>query len=149
MHCPYCKSKKTKVTDKRDYIDSSVSRRRRECESCKKRFTTYERVEELSILVIKKDGTLQNFDESKIRKGIEIAADKRISNESIDKIVEDIKIKILNRKTNKVSASDIGRMVLTRLRHIDQIVYMRYASVFLDFENLEAFKSELDSLINS
>ncbi len=100
----------------------------------------------MSVIVVKKDGSLQPFDELKIRRGIEIASDKRISADLIEKTVEDIKLKIFNRKSNKVSASDIGRMVLTRLRHMDPVVYMRFASVFLDFESLEAFKTELDRL---
>ena len=146
MICPYCKSRKTKVIDKRDYATECITRRRRECEGCQKRFTTYEKVDELSIFVIKKDGTMQNFDESKLRRGVEIAAEKRISRDEIEKLVEEIKLKLLNRKTNKVSASDIGRMVLTRLRHLDPIAYMRFASVFLEFDGLEEFKRELSRI---
>jgi len=146
MYCPYCKSKNTKVLDKRDYNESPITRRRRECIDCRKRFTTYERIDELSILVVKKDGSLQNFDENKIRRGIEIAGDKRISAQVIDKIVEEIKIKILNRKSNKVAASDIGRMVLTRLKNTDAVAYMRFASVFLDFSGLDEFKSEIKKI---
>lgn len=146
MICPYCKSKKTRVIDKRDYVDASVTRRRRECEDCQKRFTTYERIDELSIIVIKKDGTMQNFDEQKLRRGIEIAAEKRIPLDEVDRIVDEIKLKILNRKTNKVSASDIGRMILTRLKHLDPIAYMRFASVFLEFANIEELKKELEKI---
>ncbi len=149
MMCPYCRSKSTRVIDKRDYGDACVSRRRRMCADCKKRFTTYERIEELSVIVIKKDGTLQNFDENKIKKGLEIACDKRVPQEVLDKLTEDIKLKILNRKSNKVAASDIGRMVLTRLKNLDKIAYMRFASVFLDFEDLNEFKNELDKLNHS
>jgi transcriptional repressor NrdR len=148
MYCPYCQNTETKVVDKRDSDDKSVSRRRRECLSCGKRFTTYEKVEDLKIKVVKKDGRIEDYDRTKLEKGIKISAQKRISEEEIDKIVDDIEIRILNRKTNKVAASDIGRLVLTRLKHTDKISYLRFASVFLDFENLEEFKSEINKLDN-
>jgi len=146
MLCPYCRNRETKVVDKRDSDDDPVSRRRRECLKCEKRFTTYERIEDLPVKVVKKDGTVQDYDRDKVKRGIEIAAQKRLSEEEIDKIVDDIEMKILNRKSTKVSASDIGRMILTRLKGADKIAYMRFASVFLDFDGIEEFKDELEKI---
>ncbi|PIR42579.1 transcriptional regulator NrdR [candidate division WWE3 bacterium CG_4_9_14_0_2_um_filter_35_11] len=146
MMCPYCREKETRVIDKRDSDESFVSRRRRECVSCKKRFTTYERVEELKIKIIKKDGSIQDYDREKLHRGIEISSEKRIPENELDKLVDEIELKILNRKSNVVPASDIGRMVLTRLKHLDKVAYLRFASVFLDFEGLDEFKEELKKI---
>jgi transcriptional repressor NrdR len=146
MICPFCTNKETKVIDKRDSIEEKVTRRRRECVNCQKRFTTYERLEDIKIKIIKKDGTIQDYSREKLERGIRISAQKRISEEEIDRIVDEIEMKILNRKTNKVAASDIGRMVLTRLKHTDKIAYMRFASVFLDFGDLKEFSEELKKI---
>lgn len=146
MVCPFCTNKETKVIDKRDSIEEKVTRRRRECISCKKRFTTYERLEEIKIKVIKKDGTIQDYDREKVERGVKISSQKRISDEEVDRIVDEIEMRILNRKTNKVAASDIGRMVLTRLKHTDKIAYMRFASVFLDFGDIKEFSEELKKI---
>lgn len=146
MMCPYCREKETRVIDKRDSEETFVSRRRRECISCQKRFTTYERVEELKIKVIKKDGSIQDYDREKLHRGIEISSEKRIPDDVLEKIVDEIELKILNRKSNGVPASDIGRMVLTRLKHLDKVAYLRFASVFLDFEGIDEFKEELKKI---
>jgi len=146
MLCPYCHNTETRVIDKRDSEDSPVSRRRRECQKCGKRFTTYERVEILSVKVVKKDGTLQDYDRDKITRGISISSQKRLTEEEIEKIVDDIEVRILSRKSSKVAASDIGRMVLTRLKLADKVAYMRFASIFLDFENIAEFKKELKKI---
>lgn len=143
MLCPFCKDKNTKVVDKRDSDEVSITRRRRECTSCGKRFTTYEKAESPTMKVLKKDGSLQHFDKEKIVKGIKIAAQKRISDEEIEAMADEIEIKILNRKSPKVSASDIGRMVLNRLKKVDKISYIRFASVYLGFEGIEDFKSAI------
>lgn len=146
MICPFCREKETRVVDKRDSDESFVSRRRRECTSCKKRFTTYERLEEIKIKVQKKDGSVQDYDREKLHRGIEISSEKRISDDLLDKIVDEIEMKIMNRKSSVVPASDIGRMVLTRLKHIDKVAYIRFASVFLDFESIDEFKEELKKI---
>lgn len=143
MFCPYCQHKETRVVDKRDSLEEPVSRRRRECLRCNKRFTTYERVDEIKIKVLKKDGTLQNYDREKLAKGIHISGQKRISEDEREKIVDDIEMRIMNRKSTKVPASDIGRMVLTRLKGADKVAYMRFVSVFLDFDGINEFKNEL------
>jgi transcriptional repressor NrdR len=146
MLCPFCKDKNTKVVDKRDSDEISITRRRRECIACGKRFTTYEKAESPTVKVLKKDGSLQHFDKEKIIKGIKIAAQKRISDEEIENIADEIEIKMINRKSNKVSASDIGRLVMNRLKKMDKIAYIRFASVYLGFENIEDFKEALDNV---
>ena len=148
MICPYCHSQDTRVVDKRDLEDEPVSRRRRECLSCKKRFTTYERIESISLKVVKKNGSLQDYDREKLRRGILITVQKRLLDEEVDEIVEDIELRIMNRKSSEISTSDIGRMVLTRLKHKDTVSYLRFASIFLDFEDLEEFKKEIKKLEN-
>lgn len=146
MICPYCHHNETRVVDKRDSDDGAVSRRRRECVKCGKRFTTYERIESLNVKVVKKDGSIQDYNREKLLKGVKISAQKRLSNEEIESLVDDIEMRILNRKSSRVAASDIGRMVLTRLKNTDQVAYMRFASIFLDFEDLDEFKKELEKI---
>lgn len=149
MICPYCKNKNTKVVDKRDNESEPVSRRRRECLACKKRFTTYERVEVLFFKIRKKDGSLENYDRQKLLNGILVTVEKRGIDESkIDNLVSDVEEHIFSRKSDEISSSDIGRMVLTRLKKLDKVAYLRFASVFLDFENANDFKNEIDKLVS-
>ena len=146
MLCPFCKDKNTKVVDKRDSEEISITRRRRECTACGKRFTTYEKAESPTVKVLKKDGSIQHFDKEKIIRGIKVAAQKRISDDEIENIADEIEIKMINRKSNKVSASDIGRLVMNRLKKMDKIAYIRFASVYLGFESIEDFKSALEEV---
>lgn len=146
MICPYCKNKDTKVVDKRDVEDEPVSRRRRECLGCKKRFTTYERVESITLKVVKKDGSTQDYNREKLILGITNCSKGRIEEEEIDKIVDDIEFRLMNRKSSEVSTGDIGRLVLTRLKNRDTVSYLRFASVFLDFEDVDEFKDEIKKL---
>ena len=143
MICPYCHHNETRVVDKRDSDDGFVARRRRECVKCSKRFTTYEKIESLNVKVVKKDGSIQDYDREKLLNGVKISAQKRLPEDDIERLVDDIEMRILNRKSSNVAASDIGRMVLTRLKNTDQVAYMRFASVFLDFEGLSEFQQEL------
>lgn len=146
MLCPYCKHNETKVLETREAESESVTRRRRECLKCKKRFTTFEKVDSLKLKVVKKDGSVQEYNRDKIARGLKITCEKRLTDEEILKIVDEIEYKLLNRKSKMVSTGDIGRMVLTRLKNKDNISYLRFASVFLDFENVEEFKKEIDKL---
>jgi len=147
MRCPYCLSPDTSVLESRDSEDGQVTRRRRQCGKCKKRFTTYERVEVISLKVVKKDGSQEGFDREKIKRGIILACEKRdVSEEEIEKIIEDIELRFLNRKSTEISSSDIGRMILTRLKKLDKIAYLRFASVFLEFENIQEFKEQIQEL---
>lgn len=147
MRCPYCNFTKSSVLESRDSEDDQVTRRRRQCLRCKKRFTTYERIEVIDLKVIKKDGSKEDFDRKKVKHGIKLACEKRnISDEEVEKIIEEIEIKLLNRKSTEVSSSDIGRMILNRLKKIDKVAYLRFASVFLEFDNITEFKKQIQEL---
>jgi transcriptional repressor NrdR len=147
MKCPYCASIKTSVLESRDSEDGQVTRRRRKCQKCSKRFTTYERVEIIDLKIIKKDGTSEDFDRVKMKYGIKLACEKRnITSDEIEKIIEEIELKLLNRKSTDISSSDIGRMILTRLKKLDPVAYLRFASVFLEFDDVEQFKKQINKL---
>ncbi len=141
MLCPYCASDQTSVLESRESEDGSVTRRRRECNKCGKRFTTYERVEVIDLKVVKKDGNLEDFDREKIKAGIIKACEKRpCGEEDIENIIDEIEMRLLNRKSTEISSSDVGRMVLTRLKRMDEVAYLRFASVFLEFKDVDEFK---------
>lgn len=147
MRCPYCGSCKTRVVDKRDNREEGLTRRRRECMTCYKRFTTYERIENIELDVIKRDGSVEKFNREKLKRGLSKATDKRRVDESqIDGLIEDIEMKLLSRKDTAIKSSDIGKMVLTRLQKIDPVAYMRFASVYKDFHSIEDFQKELNLL---
>ncbi len=152
MNCPYCISKETKVVDKRNNEDEGFVRRRRECLRCFKRFTTYERVENVELDVQKRDGRVEKFNREKLKRGIYKAVGKsgenkdRIDDEQIVKVVEDIEMKLLNRKEKIVKSTDIGKMVLNRLKWIDKIAYMRFASIYKEFATIEDFENEIKLL---
>jgi len=148
MKCPFCFYLETKVIDKRETEDSDVVRRRRECLKCKKRFTTYERVEDLGLVVVKKDGRRENFDREKIKKGILKACEKRpIGYEQIDELVDKIEADLRKLKTKEVSSSLIGEKIASRLKKIDKIAYIRFASVYRSFADVTDFEKELKDLI--
>jgi transcriptional repressor NrdR len=144
MRCPYCCSETTKVVDKRDNEDGST-RRRRECLKCKKRFTTYEKVEKFDISIEKKNGSLENFDREKLMKGIEKAVGPSIDLDEIQDFADSVERWILN-STDIVTSREIGLKVLDWLRKKNELAYMRFASVYKDFKTLEDFKKELKSL---
>lgn len=147
MICPYCKSTEIKVVDKRDNDDTGVTRRRRECLICKKRFTTYERIENINLIVEKRSGRLQEFDREKLKRGIQRAVKKRpITNEQIDDLIEDIELRLLNRKTTQIRSIDIGKMVLTRLKKLDRVGYLLFLSVYQDFNSIDDFKKAIQNL---
>lgn len=147
MKCPYCTTLETIVLESRESEDAAVIRRRRECVACKKRFTTYERMENIDLKVVKKDGRKEPFDREKVKKGIEKACEKRpVDQDQIDRVIDDIELRLLNRKSTEISSSDIGRMVLTRLKKLDKVAYLRFASVFLEFGSLEEFQNEIKEI---
>jgi len=144
MKCPYCASLESTVLESRESEDGNVLRRRRECVKCGKRFTTYERVENIDLKVVKKDGRKEDFTREKIIRGINKACEKRpVEAEQIERLVDDIELRLLNRKSTEISSSDIGRMVLTRLKKLDKVAYLRFASVFLEFGSVEEFRKEI------
>jgi transcriptional repressor NrdR len=143
MNCPYCGNSKSGVVDKRSSSEESIWRRR-ECLKCQKRFTTYERIEVSPIMVVKKDGRLERFDRGKVRNGILKACEKRpISMDKVEKAVDDIEAKLRNRQSAEVRSSEIGELVMRRLRLLDKVAYIRFASVYKEFADLETFEEEL------
>lgn len=144
MFCPFCHGEDTRVVDKRDNHESNVTRRRRECINCKKRFTTYERIETISLNVTKRSGKIEEFDREKLKRGILKAVKKRpISEQVIDEMIDDIELKLLNRQSREIKSTEIGKMVLTRLKKIDQIGYLLFASVYKDFNSIHDFEQAL------
>jgi len=144
MQCPHCKSD-TKVVDKRD--SGEHTRRRRECLKCSKRFTTYERLEETPLVVIKKDGRRQSFDRSKIKSGILKACEKRpITTEHIERVTDEIEKHLRNKYTADVPSRAIGEAIMARLKQMDKVAYIRFASVYRNFTDLGSFEKELKEL---
>ena len=147
MKCPYCANPDTKVVDSRLTDSDDSVRRRRECEKCGKRFTTYERVETKPIAVIKKDNTREPFDRNKIMSGLIRACIKRdISAGTLNLLVDDIEHEILNLPGSEIRSRDLGNLVLIRLRDLDKVAYIRFASVYKQFKNIKQFTSELTKL---
>ncbi|RLE39216.1 transcriptional regulator NrdR [Candidatus Woesearchaeota archaeon] len=147
MRCPYCFNKTTRVIDKRETSNQDVTRRRRECVKCKKRFTTYERVETSNIYVIKKDGSKELFNRQKVLAGILKACEKRqISPGRIKKIVDQIEAKIKSYKKNEVPSKIIGELVIKKLKSLDKVAYVRFASVYKSFDDIDSFDREIRKL---
>lgn len=147
MLCPYCQEAESKVIDSRSSEDGTVIRRRRECEACKKRFTTYERVEERPLLVIKKGGTREQFDRNKILKGLTRAVEKRpVSSATLERIVNAIEADLRDTNDREVSSMVIGEMVMDKLRNLDEVAYVRFASVYRQFTDLNSFINTIDQL---
>jgi transcriptional repressor NrdR len=147
MKCPYCQNIDTKVIETRISDSNGSIRRRRMCEKCSNRFTTFERIENTPIAVIKKDNTRQPFDRNKILSGLIRACIKRnISTTVLEKIVDDIESEIRNFHSNEISAKEIGDLVLKKLRDLDKVAYIRFASVYKQFDSIKQFTSELSEL---
>jgi len=147
MVCPYCGNTNSRVVDKRDNNETSVTRRRRECESCNKRFTTYERAEAINLYVVKRSGKIEEFDREKLKRGILKAVKKRnIPEESIEKLVIDIEQKLLNHESTEIAAQEIGEMVLDGLKEIDKLGYLLFASVYRDFQSIDDFRKAIRML---
>jgi len=145
MNCPKCKSEELSVIDSRD-TDEKAVRRRRECEQCGYRFTTYERVEPIKLTVLKRSGEIEPFDKSKIFRGIVVASNGRISSEEIEEIVDDIEQKFAESGEGIVATRKIGNIVIGKLKKKDEISYLRFASVYKNFQNIDSFEEELEKL---
>ncbi len=146
MKCPYCLKNETRVIDSRLTNDSSI-RRRRECEQCNKRFTTYERLETSEIYVIKKDGRREGFDKEKLLKGIMISCEKRpVKIEKINQLVERIETDVRNLGRNEIKSKMIGELVMHYLKQLDDVAYVRFASVYRRFRDVSQFKEEIENL---
>ena len=148
MKCPYCGYQESKVVDSRHSEDGTSIRRRRECLECQKRFTTYEIVESLPIVVIKKDGSRQTFDRNKVLNGMVRACEKRpVSMSTLESAVADIEQIIQNSLEREVSTEQIGELVMERLKPLDEVAYVRFASVYRQFKDINSFMSELNKIL--
>ena len=149
MRCPFCKRDDSKVLDSRESAEGTVTRRRRECLGCHKRFTTYERVEELMPLVVKKDGRREPYDREKLIAGLQKAVEKRpVSMEQLELLVAEVESRIVERGEKEVPSSLLGEEVMRRLRALDQVAYVRFASVYRSFRDIEEFMDELKGLLD-
>ena len=147
MKCPFCDHPDTRVIDSRPTDEGQAIRRRRVCDSCKKRFTTYEKVEEIMFMVVKKDGSRELFNRSKVRYGIINACKKRpITTDQIEKIVDDIERGLNNMMEKEISSTVIGEVILDNLKELDEVAYVRFASVYRQFEDVDTFIREIEKL---
>ncbi len=150
MKCPFCSAEDTKVIDSRPADDNTAIRRRRQCESCGQRFTTYEKVETIPMMVIKKDNSRVPYDRSKIEAGIVRSCHKRpISTQQINQIVDEIENEIFSNNEREVPTSQIGELVMQKLKAVDQVAYVRFASVYREFKDINTFVDEIGKLLKS
>ncbi len=150
MICPYCAGTETKVVDSRDTNDGKAIRRRRECEKCQARFSTYEEIEIMRLTVVKRDGSKQEYDRKKIEIGLRKALEKRpVSEEKINKAIGDIEYEIQAKEGSEISSKEIGKMILEKLKEIDDVAYLRFASVYKSFKSADSFRKEMDKMEGS
>ncbi len=149
MICPFCSYEFTRVVDKRESPNGKSTRRRRECQKCSRRFTTFERVETLGLLVVKKEGKREAFDRLKIRSGIVKACEKRpVSSEEIEKILDEIESEVRKEAADEISSKKVGELVMQKLKKLDEVAYIRFASVYRQFADISDFEKELSKLSN-
>ena len=147
MRCPACGCPESKVVDSRPSDDGSAIRRRRECLECKNRFTTYERMSDSPLFVMKADGSSEAYDRNKLMRGVLIACAKRpVSPDQISDLIDDIESELRTVPKNEIHSKDLGTMVLTRLKELDDVAFIRFASVYKDFKNIEEFSAALQEL---
>ena len=148
MKCPYCNEADTKVIDSRPAEDNSSIRRRRQCERCGKRFTTYEKLETMPLMVIKKDNSREAYDRSKIEAGIIQSCHKRpVSTQQINSVIGEIENRVFNMEEKEVPTSVIGELVMDKLKELDEVAYVRFASVYREFKDVNTFMEELAKLL--
>jgi transcriptional repressor NrdR len=150
MKCPYCERPETKVLDKRETDAGHITRRRRECLSCARRFTTYERAEVLNLFIIKKDKRREAFNREKLKRNLMKACEKRpISHEAIDRLIANIDQELINMRKSEIESRLLGELVMEALKDFDKVAYIRFASVYRDFKDVEDFEKELRELIQN
>ena len=148
MKCPFCFFDESKVVDSRATDDNTTIRRRRECSNCVKRYTTYEKIEDIPILVVKRDTTRENFNREKIVNGLIIACQKRpISRQQIEELAGEIEKNVSNKMITEIDTTTIGEMVMDKLKAIDEVSYVRFASVYREFKDINTFLEEITSLM--
>jgi transcriptional repressor NrdR len=150
MKCPFCGKENTRVIDSRPADDNSSIRRRRQCDECNKRFTTYEKVEAIPLVVIKKDNNRESYDRSKIEAGVFRSCHKRpISVDQINALVDDIENTIFNKEEKEIPSSVIGEIVMDKLKELDPVAYVRFASVYREFKDVNTFMNELKKILDN
>ena len=148
MKCPYCSSDNTRVIDSRPAEDNCSIRRRRLCDDCSKRFTTYEKVETIPLIIIKKDNTREQYNRSKIEDGVLRACHKRpVSVNQINQLIDDVETEIFNREEKEIPSSEIGEIVMDKLKDLDPVAYVRFASVYREFKDANTFMDELKKFL--
>lgn len=149
MRCPFCAHAESKVIDSRPADEGNSIRRRRECLGCNKRFTTYETVERMPLVVVKRDGSRQTFDRIKLINGMVRACEKRpVALQDIEKIADDIQLELTGKLDHEISTEYIGNLVMDRLKDIDEVAYVRFASVYRQFKDIDTFMAELTKLLS-
>lgn len=149
MKCPFCGKENTRVIDSRPADDNSSIRRRRLCDACGKRFTTYEKVESIPLVVIKKDNTRQQYDRAKIEAGVVRACYKRpVSVEQMTNLVDEVETEIFNREQKEIASSEIGELVMDKLKDLEAVAYVRFASVYREFKDVNTFMDELKKILD-
>jgi transcriptional repressor NrdR len=149
MKCPYCGFAQDRVVDSRESKEADSIRRRRECEGCNKRFTTYERIDEIPYMVVKKDGRREKFDRQKVLSGLLHACEKRpVAAVNLEKIVDETEAYVVDSPERERSTSGVGELIMSRLKDIDTVAYIRFASVYRDFKDVREFKQELEELLS-
>jgi transcriptional repressor NrdR len=147
MRCPFCSHEDSKVIDSRVSTAGDVIRRRRECESCARRFTSRERVEDVLPVVVKKDGVRQPFDREKVLRGVRLACNKRpVAMERIEKFIDELERDLVESEAKEVESQELGERVMKKLRELDEVAYVRFASVYRSFRDIDEFRSELDKM---
>ena len=148
MKCPYCGFAQDRVVDSRESKEADAIRRRRECEGCNKRFTTYERIDEIPYMVVKKDGRREKFDRQKVLSGLLHACEKRpVPAAALERIVDETEAYVVDSAERERSTSAVGELIMARLKEIDTVAYIRFASVYRDFKDVREFKAELEELL--
>jgi transcriptional repressor NrdR len=147
MRCPFCSHQESKVIDSRVSTAGDVIRRRRECESCARRFTSRERVEDVLPVVVKKDGVRQPFDREKVLRGVRLACNKRpVAMDRIEKFIDELERDLVESEAKEVESKELGERVMKKLRELDEVAYVRFASVYRSFRDIDEFRSELDKM---
>ncbi len=148
MKCPYCGFAQDRVVDSRESKEADAIRRRRECEKCNRRFTTYERIDEIPYMVVKKDGRRERFDRQKVLNGLLRACEKRpISSTQLEEVVDATEQFVMDAQERERTTSEIGELIMTHLKKLDTVAYIRFASVYRDFKDVREFKEELEGLL--
>lgn len=149
MKCPFCSSENTRVIDSRPADDNNSIRRRRMCDECGKRFTTYEKVETIPLIVIKKDNNREQYDRSKIEAGVLRACHKRpISANDINKMIDEVETELFSREDKEIPSDEIGAIVMDKIKDLDDVAYVRFASVYREFKDVNTFMSELKKMLD-